>query len=379
MLDFPSGPLAKVCLFTLFWVPFPHVASAVTPEPLPKGTAMPIWEAQQFVQADRTGNVYFLRTDTLAVYPYTRDKIFGEPVSLEPTLDRSGAIYTAAMSPAGDRWLIQDARSVRLFVDGKEKPVPPLPFKPWSVALLRDAPLVAVVPLPIGGRSVDVKKIGAPPWFLQLGRDRWEAMVTLKGPSVAELLEKNMLNGAIAENAAFMTGDRQGKLWVARQYAYHVQRMTPSGHVLLDIKVDGGRVRKEQGNKGIEIARKDASENPTDATHNPHQEKSTYTPFDAPSVLEAMTEGRDGRMYFFVHTADGAAALDRYDPIRVVLERLPLSLKLKDRPSLAAGKDGLFLAAWSGKDGRWWLPWDVLEQAHWTKVGNCKIDGEAEE
>ncbi len=340
---------------------------------------MPTWEAQQFVQADRTGNVYFLRADTLAVYPYTKERTFGEPVRLATSLDRTGAVYSVAMSPAGDRWLIQDARSARLFVDGKEQPVPPLPFKPWSVALLRDTPLVAVVPLPIGGRSVDVQKIGAPPWFLQLGRDRWEPMVTLKGPSVAELLKDNKLNSSIAENAAFMAGDRQGKLWVARQYAYHVERMTSSGHVLLDITVDGGRVRKEQESKGIEIAPRSPSDNPTDATRNPRQEKSTYIPFTAPSVLEAMTEGRDGRMYFFVHTADGATALDRYDPVRAVLERIPLSLKLKDRPSLAAGKDGLYLAAWSGQAGRWRLPWDLLDQARWRKVENCKIDGEAEE
>jgi hypothetical protein len=372
MFAVPSPRLAWGFLLALTWMAWPQAATAIEPEPLPKSDAAPTWAAQQFVQADRAGNVYFFRADTFAVYRLTKEKTLGEPARLETAVDRPGTIYNAVMSLSGDRWLVQDSRSARLFVEGKEQPVPPLPYKPWSVALLRDTPLVAVVPLPIAGRNVDIQKLGEPPWFLRLGRDQWEPVVTLKGLSVPELLEKNLLNQAIAENGAFMTGDRQGRLWVARQYAYHVQRMTASGRVLLDITVDGGKVRKPQDSKGIEIAFKGS----TDATQAPRQEKGTYTAFTAPSIIEAITEGQDGRMYLFVHTADGSTALDRYDPGRAVLERIPLSLKLKDqRPSLAAGRDGLYLAAWSGDGGRWRISWDRLDQARWKKVEGSKIDG----
>jgi hypothetical protein len=374
----PSPRLAWVCL--LAGIALSRAASAIEPEPLPKSDAAPTWSAQQFVQADRAGNVYFFRADTFAVYQLTKEKTFGEPVRLKTAVDRGGSIFNAMMSLSGDRWLAQDARSARLFVDGKEQPVPALPYKPWSVAFLRDTPLVAVVPLPIGGRGVDIQKLGDPPWFLRLGRDQWEPAVTLKGLSVPELLEKNLLNQAIAENAAFMTGDRQGKLWVARQYAYHVQKMTASGRVLLDITVDGGKVLKPQDSKGIEVSLHGSTDNPTEATRNPRQEKGTYTAFTAPSIIEAITEGQDGRMYLFVHTADGSTALDRYDPGRNVLERIPLALKLKDqRPSLAAGRDGLYLAAWNGDGGRWRISWDRLDQAHWKKVAGSKIDGIPEE
>ena len=200
--------------------------------------------------------------------------------------------------------------------------------------------------------------------------------MTLKACLSPSFLRKNLLNQAIAENAAFMTGDRQGKLWVARQYAYHVQKMTASGRVLLDVTVDGGKVRKPQDTKGIEISLKGPTDNPTEATRNPRQEKGTYTAFTAPSTIEAITEGQDGRIYLFTHVEDGGSALDRYDPARNVLERIPLSLKLKDqRPSLAAGRDGLYLAAWNGDGGRWRISWDRLEQAHWKKVEGSKIDG----
>jgi hypothetical protein len=376
MFAVPSPRLARVYLLVFSWTLLPQLASAIEPELLPKSDAAPTWSAQQFVQADRAGNVYFFRVDTFAVYRLTKEKTFSEPARLETAVDRPGTIYNAAMSLSGDLWLVQDAKSARLFSEGKEQPVPPLPYKPWSVAFLRDVPLVAVVPLFIRGGSIDIQKLGDAPWFLRLGRDQWDPVITLKGVSSPELLKKNLLNQAIAENAAFMTGDRQGKLWVARQYAYHVQKMTASGRVLLDITVDNGKVRKPQDNKGIEIDFKGS----TDATRAPRQEKATYTAFTAPSIIEAITEGQDGRMYLFVHTADGSTALDRYDPARNVLERIPLSLKLKDqRPTLAAGRDGLYLAAWSGDGGRWRVSWDRLDQARWKKVEGSKIDGVPEE
>jgi hypothetical protein len=376
MIAVPSLRLAKVCLFAFFCIFLPQFAAAIELESLPKSDAAPTWPAQQFVQADRAGNVYFFRGDTFAVYRLTKEKTFSEPARLETTVDHSSTIYNAAMSLSGDRWLVQDASSARLFSEGKEQPVPPLPYKPWSVAFLRDAPLVAVVPLFIRGGSIDIQKLGDAPWFLRLGRDQWDPVITLKGVSAPELLKKDLLNQAIAENGAFMTGDRQGKLWVARQYAYHVQKMTASGRVLLDITVDGGRVRKPQDSKGIEIDFKGS----TEVTRAPRQEKATYTAFTAPSIIEALIEGQDGRMYLFVHTADGSTALDRYDPGRNVLERIPLALKLKDqRPSLAAGRDGLYLAAWSGEGGRWRVSWDRLEQARWKKVEGSKIDGVPEE
>jgi hypothetical protein len=350
--------------------------AAIQPESL---SGLQTWQGQQFVQADRLGNIYFLNANRLTVYPLTKKDQFDEPEILEAASARPGTVYGAAMSLGGDRWVVHDARSARVFVDGKERPVPPLQWKPWSVTLLRDTPLVAVIPLPIGGRAMDLKKIGNPPWFLRLGKDAWESGLTLKGISVLELIEKDQLNAATAENAAFLMGDRQGKLWIARQYAYHVQRLTPGGRVLLDLTVDGGKIRSKPEKKPVEITLRREQDNPTDATRNPRQEKATYSAFSASPVLEALVEGRDGRIYFFVRTAEGGAALDRYDPARSILERVPLTVTLKNRPSLAAGRDGLYIAAWGGTDGRWRVSWETLEAARWQKVEGSRIDGFAQD
>ncbi len=200
--------------------------------------------------------------------------------------------------------------------------------------------------------------------------------MNLKGVTGAEIQEGDGLNRAIAEFGSFLAGDRQGKLWAARQYGYRVQRFTPGGRVLLDITVDGGAVRQGQKeeSKGIEVKLRGSS-NPAEATRNPRQEKGTFFEFTAESVIEALTEGRDGRLYLFVKTGDGGMALDRYDPARAVVERAPLRMSLKNRPSLAAGRDGLYLAAWDAMNGRWRISWEALEQAEWKKVENAKIDG----
>jgi hypothetical protein len=89
----------------------PGQAWALQPEPVFGVGAAPTWKGQQFVQADRAGRVYFFRSDTFEVYPITKDGRFGEPVRLKTAVTASGTIYNAAMGPAGDRWLIQSART----------------------------------------------------------------------------------------------------------------------------------------------------------------------------------------------------------------------------------------------------------------------------
>ena len=53
--------------------------------------------------------------------------------------------------------------------------------------------------------------------------------------------------------------------------------------------------------------------------------------------------------------------------------RIPLALQLPGRATLAAGKKGLYLAAWNGRGGRWMLGWDALEVASWTPVATAEI------
>jgi hypothetical protein len=370
--------LAPLSLFFLFLLASPPAKAApVTLERLPVGEASPTWSGAQIVSADKAGHVFFFRGDTFEVYPVTKTGSFGEPVRLETTTAPNQMVHDAVLSPSGDRWLVYGDLTVRLFVEGKERAVPPIPWKPWSIALLRDEPVVAVLPLPMGGRSIDIEKVGTPPRFLEFDGDRWSSALEMKGISVSEVLHtKGKLNDVVADNAVYLTSDRQGRLWAAGQYRYRVQRFLSGFHPDLEILVGHGQVHKrEQEDKPIELTRTDPSQNPSEATRNPLREKSTYTPFSGqPAVLD-LTEGRDGRMYLLVRTEAGGAALDRFDPMLSLLERVPLEMTPQGRYTIAAGRDGLYIAAWSGKEGRWRLSWDVLDQTKWKPVAGGEING----
>ena len=63
----------------------------------------------------------------------------------------------------------------------------------------------------------------------------------------------------------------------------------------------------------------------------------------------------------------------RYDPVRNVVERVPLALKGSGRFTLAAGKDGLYLAPFQAKNGLWKIPWEALESASWKEIEGVEI------
>jgi hypothetical protein len=369
--------LATQALFTHL-LAGPAAGISLQLEPLPAQDA-PAWDASQFVAADRAGNVFFLRADTLDVHPLTRRDVWESPVRLKTAASAGGEVHDAALSPDGDSWLIRTARAVRLFESGKEKIVPPLSHKPFAAGFLRDAPLVALAPLPQSPVR-DSKKVGAVPWLQRLDTDRWSTLLEHEGIVFAELVKKDNWVGEALENEPLsLTTDRQGRLWAARRYAYRVQRFSSAGRLLMEITVDKGKVRKKKESKGVEVewskSGKNPTRNPTEATHSPGQEKATFYPFTAEEVIQDLTEGRDGRMYFLVALEDGGAALDRYDPVEVKLERAALSLKGKGWFSLASGRDALYLAAKEGRGGRWRISWEALEQAAWKEVENVAIDG----
>jgi hypothetical protein len=91
----------------------------------------------------------------------------------------------------------------------------------------------------------------------------------------------------------------------------------------------------------------------------------------AEPLTEALAEGRDGRVYFLVlGQGDGGSevALERFEPASGSLDRAPVAMPDPGRGTMAAGRDGLYIAAYAAKKGIWRLPWEQLEQAAWTPL-----------
>jgi hypothetical protein len=184
---------------------------------------------------------------------------------------------------------------------------------------------------------------------------------------------ENWFGKILEEDPLFLASDRRGRLWVAHRYAYKLQQLSPSGALLSEILVDQGKVRKKKESQGIEV-KPSAGDNPREATHAASQEKGTFFPFTAEAVMQGLAEGRDGRMYFLVVPSSGGAALDRFDPVRGIIERALLQWKAEGDISMAAGKDALYLAPADAAKGRWRISWETLEQANWKKVEGATLE-----
>ena len=335
----------------------PQSPKAVVPAPkailAEPALAGPTWDGPQFVRADRKGKIFLFRGNTFDVYPQAPDGALGDPVRLEATAERPTIVQDAVLSSAGDQWLVYADVGARWFVNGKEKTLPGLRWRPGSIAFLGNTPLLAVVPIPVGGFHLDLEDLSEIPWLYSLGNGQWETVVhqrDLTGKDLAQARRDN--KDVVADSAIFMSADHSGKLWVGRQYAYRVERWSPSGRPLDVIVVDGGRVEEKKYRAA-------------DSSNVPKG----YHRFTAKPAVRDLVEGTDHRMYFLVTLPDGAMALDRYDPTLAVLERVPLTvMERSSRFTLAAGKDALYLAAWNGRDGRWRITWETLEGADWQTV-----------
>lgn len=338
-------------------------------EPVAMGPQSAAWEGPQFVRADKAGNVYFFQATEFIVHPLTKSGELGEPVRLEKTAASSSLVQGAALSPNGDQWLVYADVGVRLFVDGKEKPLPAFSWRPWSVGFQRGDPVVAVLPV-ILGEIPPEKTQSAVPWLLSYDGNRWLSSVEHRGLSINALLaDQRDQNDFVAQYAVFLAGDTEGKLWLGRQYAYSLQRLSPTGRPLLEITVDGGKVTQNTAApvnaEAEELAAKAGAKRKTTVR---------YHRFSARPVIRDLAVGRDHRLYILANsTSGGDLVLDRYDPARVVLERLPLKTNVQGRATLAAGKDGLYLAAWNGNQGRWKLTWESLDSAAWQEVPGAEI------
>jgi len=94
-------------------------------------------------------------------------------------------------------------------------------------------------------------------------------------------------------------------------------------------------------------------------------------------VIRALAEGRDGRLYLLVRPKAGGLALDRLDLVQGVVSRVDITAESPGAVSMVAGADGLFLVPYNGKDKRWFVSWEALNDSDWRPLEG--VDGLAPE
>ncbi|HYG65471.1 MAG TPA: hypothetical protein VEL74_23015 [Thermoanaerobaculia bacterium] len=169
-----------------------------------------------------------------------------------------------------------------------------------------------------------------------------------------------------------MGSTSDSRLWAAFSYRHQFHEYSSSGRLLTEIIVEGGEVREVED---AEARRQQAAQ--TEAELAKEGIRSRVVEVTAKPVGIAVSEGRDGRMYFLVHGGSGTAgsqiSLERFDPARVILERVSLPIPAPGRGSMASGSDGLYIAPFQPKNGLWRIPWEDLDAAEWEPVQGVEI------
>jgi hypothetical protein len=338
----------------------------LVPEPVTARKGETTLSGPQVLQADRKGRLSILRPATLEVFSVGEGDRLGEPMKLKANaMGRPGPQIGGAMSSNGD-WLVREGPRARLFRDGKEATLEDSGWFLAGLGWLRDDPLVSVEPV----RTVPGPRIkGDLPLVLRWTGKAWETLVVdVPLPESEDVLDP----AARAHRRVEMLGDSKGTLWVANTYRYLVRRYGPSGKLRLTIAVGKDEVQQRKEAVALQKAFVEGAGKSSLAS----RKGAVVQAATAKPVTDALAEGRDGRMYFLVHQGGegGGFVLDRYDPFRSLLERVPLQLQDVGVMSLVSGKDGLYIAAFSAQRGRWKISWEDLEEAAWKPVKGVKID-----
>jgi len=328
----------------------PATEKELVPEEVATANA---WDAPQFVRANRAGNVFVLRADTLEIFPLTEGGELGEPSKLEALGQLPSKVDAAALSPDGDVWMLSTDSGIRRFVDGKEKAVPALEWAHSGIGFWQGVPVVNIVPIPILWDYLDHGRKGQIPRLVALDGDRWNVLLEYPDLPAAGFFQRKAPN--FAQYERFLASDSEGRLWAARALEYDIEQLTPSGKPRAHLSIEGYFLTDESDEeKQCRIA----------GLRRFH---------DNPKVL-GLTEGRDRRMYFLTRGADwlDGLVLDRYNPVTSELTRLSVERPNSINPyipmNLAAGKKGLYFAAEKLRKGRWMLSWETLESADWKPV-----------
>ena len=345
--------------------------SLVQAQALPVSEETPVWERCQFVRADKAGRVFLLRCDNLQVYQIFGNGGIVSRGKLRPAapFDTASMFRDATMSPAGDAWAILDFDfKVHLFRGGEEKPVPSFNWIPRVLAV-PNGDLTALVfaefaPMgkEIGPADRPRRLPPSPPFLLQLDGSEWRTLVEGEIPRFSEF-RPGISEEIRAAKEYWLAADAKGALWVAARNVYRLMKYSPTGKPLTKIQIGDGQVRlKERTEKELQGARELGG-------------NFSLPKMRAERVVRALTVGRDRRVYLVIDSAEGLA-LDRYDPdpVRNVVERVMVTGITADRMTVAAGANGLYVAALEGNRGRWVIPWETLDEARWQAVPDVEIE-----
>lgn len=363
---------ACLVLATAVSMSWPTAAGTLAPRRVEPSETLPAEEqGWQFVFADKRGRLTLVRGEPLHVRSLAASGKVGDPVVPDLSTVVTGPIREAAMSADGGvLFLLAGAKDLALVRGDDVVPVASPSWKPFSIGMHGDQPLVGVHPVFTSRPPAGFRMPAAPPLVLGYDGKRWSTVVEEPMPE-ADGRDPQFRN--VVYRTTFFAAAPGDDLWLADHYRYRIRRLTAAGRQRLELTLGDAepRFRDEE-----EVAESAAAEQVArQAAKTGHGAAAVV--FTGKPAIAGMAEGRDGLLYVVVAAAfDGARAqLHRFDPVTLTLERVALDFDFPGRMTLAAGSDGLWIAAARQRHELWRLTWEEIAAAEWEAVEGARVDG----
>jgi hypothetical protein len=325
------------------------------------------WEGPQFFRSDRQGNVFLVRGDTLDIYPVIRGQL-GKAQHLQAYGNLGDSTSDVAVNSDGSQWAVLASNHILSFKNGKQQATPDLGWAATSVAMLDDRPVAGVVPMGVGRRLTSGYP-AVPPLALRLDQGSWATYI--EGVAPRRSKQQNPINALFAEHTVRLTPDERGRLWVNFPYAGRVLRFTSAGCPDLEISFGPGTPKYRQDEDSL---RKSFEESLLKQGYRFDSEKAGV--FTAKIAVHSVTVAPQDRTLYMLlgpGIVPNGTLLARYNSARGSVETVQIGMPSEEEISMAAGRDGLYMAAATGNAGRWWLPWQSLAQGSWREFPMATI------
>lgn len=320
------------------------------------------FDAYQAFQATAKGEVFFFRGDAIAAYPVNRRHELGQPLFFQISGTLDGEVGGAALDPEGELWLLV-ARFPRLFHQGREVFLKPLPFVPIGAWFAAGKPVAAVWPLLVGEDLSEVERWRREPspWLLRWNGKEWESWLAAERAQRLGFLSAG--SGDFEARTAIAAPTKNGAS-VALVYDHRVAFLDASGKPLATVSVPlrSSLLSADEATRKLEETMKRQGIDPSSARVISASRRT-------PAILGLTTCGV-GEVILVVSSVvvEKGVALERWRVADRRLERVSLDLDTGGKLTLACGADGLYIAGYRGNSGRWWISRDSLEHASWREV-----------
>ncbi len=320
--------------------------------------------APQAIHADRLGNVYLLRGDTLEVFPISNRRA-AAPRLLQRSAIVEGEMTSTAMAPDG-RWIVLAANRVVSLDGGRTEALPDTGWLVSSVGFVGGEAVAAVLPMRVGGLR-QAAPAARPPLILKADGAGWTTFVAGQLPDRSR--DHDAMDALFAEHTVRLATDGAGRLWASYPYLGRIVRYSPAGKPDLQVVLGTGTARYRD-QKGMLAAFRDQLRGKGYDTEN-----AKVGVFSAQLGIRGLTTAPDGKLYLVLDRSltGGNTELARVDEARGAVESVTLPLAADGELSMAGGRDGLYIAGARGNEGRWSIAWNAVEQADWRELTSARL------